>query len=115
MIRVVSERNPTALPWGALGIEVVVESTGLFTNREHAAAHIVYLAGAAGQGALAGFLEYSEEPLVLADIVGNPASCIFDALSTNTVEGNMVKVLGWYDNEWGYANRCADLIGRLAS
>ncbi|NKB72347.1 MAG: type I glyceraldehyde-3-phosphate dehydrogenase [Candidatus Latescibacteria bacterium] len=69
---------------------------------------------AAAQDSLAGILEYSEEPLVLADIIGNPASCIFDALSTNTVGGNMVKVLGWYDNEWGYANRCADLVGRLA-
>ena len=51
---------------------------------------------------------------MLADIVGNPASCIFDALSTNVVEGNFIKVLGWYDNEWGYANRCAELLERLA-
>ena len=46
---------------------------------------------------------------LLADIVGNPASCIFDAQSTNVVEGNMVKVLGWYDNEWGYSNRLVDM------
>ena len=69
---------------------------------------------AAAAGPLAGYLTYSEDPLVLADIVGNPSSCIFDALSTNTVGGNMVKVLGWYDNEWGYANRCADLLKKLA-
>lgn len=69
---------------------------------------------AAAAGPLAGILEYSEEPLVLADIVGNPASCIFDAPTTNVLEGTMVKVLGWYDNEWGYASRCADLLGRLA-
>ena len=68
----------------------------------------------AAAGPLKGYLEYSEEPLVLADIVGNPASCIFDALSTNVVEGNFIKVLGWYDNEWGYANRCAELLERLA-
>ncbi|MCC7262142.1 MAG: type I glyceraldehyde-3-phosphate dehydrogenase [Candidatus Latescibacteria bacterium] len=68
----------------------------------------------AASGPLKGYLEYSEEPLVLADIVGNPASCIFDALSTNVVEGNFIKVLGWYDNEWGYANRCAELLERLA-
>ncbi len=63
---------------------------------------------------LAGILEYSEDPLVLADIIGNPHSCIFDADSTNVVEGNMVKILGWYDNEWGYSNRCVDLLKRLA-
>ncbi|MEE2658237.1 MAG: type I glyceraldehyde-3-phosphate dehydrogenase [Candidatus Latescibacterota bacterium] len=67
----------------------------------------------ASAGELQGILEYSEEPLVLSDIVGNPASCVFDAGSTNVVGGNMVKVLGWYDNEWGYANRCVDLIFRL--
>jgi len=67
----------------------------------------------AANNGLKGYLEYSEEPLVLADIVGNPASCVFDALSTNVVEGNFIKVLGWYDNEWGYANRCAELLERL--
>ena len=68
---------------------------------------------AASEAPLKGYLEYSEDPLVLQDIVGNPASCIFDAGSTNVVGGNLVKVLGWYDNEWGYANRCADLLPRL--
>ena len=67
----------------------------------------------AAANSLAGILEYSEEPLVLADIIGNPHSCIFDALSTNVLEGNMVKVLGWYDNEWGYSNRCVDLLRKL--
>ncbi|MSR82907.1 MAG: type I glyceraldehyde-3-phosphate dehydrogenase [Candidatus Latescibacteria bacterium] len=67
----------------------------------------------AASNELKGYLEYSEEPLVLADIIGNPASCIFDALSTNMVDGNFIKVLGWYDNEWGYANRCAELLERL--
>lgn len=68
---------------------------------------------AAAANSLAGILEYSEEPLVLADIVGNPHSCVFDALSTNVLEGNMVKLLGWYDNEWGYSNRCVDLLRKL--
>ena len=68
----------------------------------------------AAANSLAGILEYSEEPLVLADIIGNPHSCIFDALSTNVLEGNMVKVLGWYDNEWGYSNRCVDLLRKLS-
>ena len=62
---------------------------------------------------LRGILEYSEDPLVLQDIIGNPASCVFDAGSTNVVGGNLIKVLGWYDNEGGYANRCADLIPKL--
>ena len=69
---------------------------------------------AAADGPMKGILEYTEEPIVLSDIVGNPASCIFDADSTNVVEGNMCKVLGWYDNEWGYSNRCVDLLSRLA-
>jgi glyceraldehyde 3-phosphate dehydrogenase len=68
---------------------------------------------AAAEDSLKGILEYSEDPLVLADIIGNAHSCIFDALSTNVVEGNMVKILGWYDNEWGYSNRCVDLLKRL--
>ena len=65
------------------------------------------------ENSLQGILEYSEDPLVLADIIGNPHSCVFDAQSTNVVEGNMVKILGWYDNEWGYSNRCVDLLKRL--
>ncbi|HIG56452.1 MAG TPA: type I glyceraldehyde-3-phosphate dehydrogenase [Candidatus Latescibacteria bacterium] len=70
---------------------------------------------AAAEGALSGILEYSEDPLVLADIIGNPHSCVFDALSTNVLEGNMVKILGWYDNEWGYSNRCVDLLKKLGT
>jgi len=69
---------------------------------------------AAGEGPLKGILEYTEAPIVLSDIVGNPASVIFDDDSTNVVEGNMCKVLGWYDNEWGYSNRCVDLLAKLA-
>ena len=68
---------------------------------------------AAAESDLAGIIEYSEDPLVLADIVGNPHSCVFDALSTTVLEGNLVKVLAWYDNEWGYSNRCVDLLKKL--
>jgi glyceraldehyde 3-phosphate dehydrogenase len=64
---------------------------------------------AAADGDLQGVLEYSEEPLVSIDIVGNPNSCVFDAPST-MAKGNLVKVLGWYDNEWGYSNRLAELV-----
>jgi glyceraldehyde 3-phosphate dehydrogenase len=64
---------------------------------------------AAAEGHLKGVLEYCDEPLVSADFKGNPHSCIFDALSTNVMQGDMVKILGWYDNEWGYSCRTADL------
>jgi glyceraldehyde 3-phosphate dehydrogenase len=68
---------------------------------------------AAEKGSLAPYLDYSEEPLVSSDYIGNPHSCTFDALSTN-VKGNLVKVLGWYDNEAGYAHRLADLAAIVA-
>jgi len=69
----------------------------------------------AADGALKGILEFSDEPLVSADIIGNPHSCIFDSLITTVMAGNMVKVCGWYDNEWGYSNRCVDLIKKIGS
>ncbi len=59
---------------------------------------------------LEGILGYSEEPLVSMDYKGDPRSAIFDALSTMAIGEKMVKVLAWYDNEWGYSNRCADLV-----
>jgi len=65
-------------------------------------------------GGLEGILEYCDEPVVLTDIVDNPASCIFDALSTLVINDTFVKVLGWYDNEWGYSERCVDLFGLMA-
>jgi glyceraldehyde 3-phosphate dehydrogenase len=68
---------------------------------------------AAAEGPLKGFLEYCEDPIVSADIIDNPASSIFDSLSTSVMDGNFVKVLSWYDNEWGYSNRVVDLISRL--
>ena len=70
---------------------------------------------AAADGPLKGILEYTEDPIVSSDIVGNTHSCIFDASWTNVIGSRMVKVLGWYDNEYGYSNRTADLIARLAS
>ena len=65
---------------------------------------------AAANGKLKGILEYCDEPLVSIDFKGNQASSIFDALSTMVLAGNMVKVLAWYDNEWGYSCRLADLV-----
>jgi glyceraldehyde 3-phosphate dehydrogenase len=63
----------------------------------------------AAEGDLSGVLEYSDAPIVSSDIVGNPASCIFDSPLT-MANGDSVKVLGWYDNEWGYSNRTVDLV-----
>jgi len=64
----------------------------------------------AAQSSLEGILEYTENELVSSDYIGNPASCILDAKVTNVVDGTMMKVSGWYDNEWGYASRCVDLL-----
>lgn len=68
---------------------------------------------AASEGALAGILGYEESPLVSIDYVGDPRSSIVDALSTAVVEGTLVKVISWYDNEWGYSSRCVDLARRI--
>ena len=68
----------------------------------------------ASEGSLSGIMEYCEEPLVSMDFKGNPASAIFDALSTMVIAGNMVKVVAWYDNEWGYSCRLADLAFHVA-
>ena len=64
----------------------------------------------AAAGELKGILQYTEEELVSSDYIGNPHSCIFDAKSTNVVDGTLLKISGWYDNEWGYASRCVDLL-----
>jgi glyceraldehyde 3-phosphate dehydrogenase len=61
-----------------------------------------------------GILEYSDEPLVSHDVVGNPHSCIFDSKLTLTLGNRFVKVVGWYDNEWGYSNRCVQMLELLA-
>lgn len=69
----------------------------------------------AAEGPLARILEYSEDPLVSSDIIGNPHSSIFDSLSTLGSGDGYVKVVSWYDNEWGYSNRVVDLLERLAT
>jgi glyceraldehyde 3-phosphate dehydrogenase len=69
---------------------------------------------AASHKSYKGVLEYSDEPLVSADIVGNPHSCIFDSQLTLMLGNRFVKVVGWYDNEWGYSNRCVELMEMLA-
>jgi glyceraldehyde 3-phosphate dehydrogenase len=72
------------------------------------------LQAAAGQAPLAGILGYEERPLVSIDYRGDPRSAIIDALSTMVVDGTMVKLYAWYDNEWGYSNRMAELARKVA-
>jgi glyceraldehyde 3-phosphate dehydrogenase len=69
---------------------------------------------AASEGPLKGILQYNEDPIVSSDIIGNPHSSVFDAPWTQVIGGNLLKVLSWYDNEYGYSMRTADLIARLA-
>jgi glyceraldehyde 3-phosphate dehydrogenase len=69
--------------------------------------------GRADTGPLAGILAYNDDPIVSSDIVKNPFSSIFDADLTSVLEGTLVKVVSWYDNEWGYSNRCVDLAQKV--
>ena len=69
---------------------------------------------AAADNKLNGILEYCDDPIVSSDIIGNEHSCILDAISTCVIGGNLVKVIGWYDNEWGYSNRMVDLAELIA-
>ena len=73
------------------------------------------VAAAAADGPMKGIVQYSVAPLVSTDIIGNPHSSIFDAPSTQVLGGTTVKILAWYDNEWGYSNRVVDLIERLGA
>ena len=82
-------------------------------NKNVSVEEINYAFRKAATGELKGILEYCDEPLVSSDFKGNPASAIFDALSTMVIDGNMVKVLAWYDNEWGYSCRLADLAAYI--
>src|SRR5918994_1289384 len=96
------------IPTGSL-VDLTIEAERPTTAAEINAA----FATAAQAGPLAGLLVYSEEPLVSADIVGSPASAIFDAPLTTVIDDTQVKVVGWYDNEWGYANRLVELAERV--
>ncbi|MDP2576512.1 MAG: type I glyceraldehyde-3-phosphate dehydrogenase [Candidatus Palauibacterales bacterium] len=89
--------------------DLVAEVEGSTTIDEVNAAFKKY-----ADGPMKGILDYSDEPLVSADYIGNPASAIVDGLSTNVVDGQLVKVLAWYDNEWGYSCRCVDLTRLIA-
>jgi glyceraldehyde 3-phosphate dehydrogenase len=84
------------------------------TNRETSIEEVnSALKAAADSGPMEGLLLYTEDPIVSSDIVKNPASSIVDSQLTGVMEGTMVKVVSWYDNEWGYSNRIVDLVQRL--
>jgi len=96
------------LPTGSV-VDLTVE-----TNRETSVEEVnEALKAAADSGPLHGLMLYTEDPIVSSDIVKNPASSIVDAELTAVMEGTMVKVVAWYDNEWGYSNRVSDLVQRL--
>ena len=84
-------------------------------NRNTDAAEVNALLKAAAEGSLQGILGYEERPLVSVDFVNDPRSAVVDALSTMVIDGTQVKILAWYDNEWGYANRLVDLARLVAA
>jgi len=83
------------------------------TEKDTSAAEVNAALKAAADGPLKGIMVFCELPLVSKDFNGNPASSIVDSLTTTVIGGNMVKVMSWYDNEWGYSNRCVDLVSFL--
>src|SRR5438045_1796679 len=154
-IHVTAEKDPAKLPHKANGVEIALECTGFFTDRESAQKHIdagarrvlisapakgvdltvVYgvnddkltadmtftptrdtsrdevnqiLKAAADSERLKGILVYSDEPLVSVDIVHTSPSSTIDSLETAVIEGKLVRVVSWYDNEWGFSNRMVD-------
>ncbi|WP_340106867.1 type I glyceraldehyde-3-phosphate dehydrogenase [Rhodohalobacter sp. 8-1] len=103
------------LDGGAVRVPVPDGSLTDFTavlNEEVTEADVLKAFKDAAEGDLKGILEYSEQELVSSDIIGNPHSCIFDSKMTK-VDGNVVKVIGWYDNEAGYSARTAELVNKI--
>jgi glyceraldehyde 3-phosphate dehydrogenase len=96
------------VPSGSV-VDLTIEANRETTIEEVNAA----LKAAADSGPLKGILEYTEDPIVSSDILKSPASSIVDAQLTAVLDGTMVKVIAWYDNEWGYSNRVVDLVQRL--
>ena len=99
-------RVPT--PDGSL-VDLVVEVRRSTTKDEINAAM-----KAAAEGPMKGILEFCTDPIVSTDVIGNPHSSVFDSLSTNVMGGNLVKVLSWYDNEWGFSQRVVDALLMMA-
>jgi glyceraldehyde 3-phosphate dehydrogenase len=82
-------------------------------SKETTAEEINAAAKAAAEGPMKGILAYTEDPIVSTDIISDPHSSIFDAGQTMVIEGRMVKAVAWYDNEWGYSNRCVELAAKV--
>ncbi|HZO76449.1 MAG TPA: type I glyceraldehyde-3-phosphate dehydrogenase [Solirubrobacteraceae bacterium] len=95
------------VPTGSV-VDLTVEA-----NRETTVEEINAALREAANGQLEGILSYTEDPIVSTDIIKNPASSILDSSLTAVMDGTMVKVIAWYDNEWGYSNRVADLVQRI--
>jgi len=83
------------------------------TARETSVEEVNAAVKATADGAMKGILEYTEDPIVSTDIVTNPHSSIFDSKLTAIIDGRLLKVVSWYDNEWGYSNRCVDLLQKV--
>ena len=96
------------LPTGSV-VDLTVEANRETTVEEVNAA----LQQAANSGPMQGLMTYTEDPIVSSDIIKNPASSIVDSQLTAVMDGTMVKVVAWYDNEWGYSNRVGDLVQQL--
>ena len=101
---------PSAPPW-----RPGRSSTWSATSRETSAEEVNAAMKEAAAGPLDGILRYTEDPIVSTDIVTDPYSSVFDAEQTTVVDGKFVKVLSWYDNEWGYSKRCVELAERCCS
>jgi len=101
----ISVRAP--VPTGSL-VDLTFEA-----SRETSADEINAAMREAAEGPLAGILSYTEDPIVSTDIVQDPHSAIFDSEQTQVLDGNFVKVFAWYDNEWGYSNRCVELAAKV--
>jgi glyceraldehyde 3-phosphate dehydrogenase len=96
------------VPTGSV-VDLTVEA-----NRETSVEEInEAMRAAASSGPLEGLLQYTEDPIVSTDIIRNPHSSIFDSQLTAVMDGTMVKLVSWYDNEWGYSNRCVDMVQRM--
>jgi glyceraldehyde 3-phosphate dehydrogenase len=90
----------------------VVDLT-LVAERETSVEELNAAVKAAAEGPMQGILAYTEDPIVSSDIVTDPHSSIFDSKLTSVIDGTLVKVVSWYDNEWGYSNRVVDLVGKI--
>ena len=95
------------VPTGSV-VDLVAE-----VERETSVEEINAAVAAAASGPMKGLLRYTEDPIVSTDIIKDPASSIFDSALTSVMDGTLVKLIAWYDNEWGYSNRCVDVVQKV--